>query len=383
MKRSSGQMQVPGNAPLALALFNSVLRIAVVSLGGWVGYQLTRQNGRILLELEEIRARLDTADASTVTPSASQGLPLGTPAPTFDLPTLDGGRVGLQDLLGRRTLAVFFDPNCGFCRQMAQDLAELPQAGLPGGPAPIMITTGDEDQNRKLVVESGITCPVLLQRDREVAAAYAVSGTPMAYVIDAQGRIASELGIGAQSVLMLAERQDGAVQQNGDPRHRGDQAVKRTYRPVTTSQILRSGLPAGSPAPALQLPSLDGDEVALEDYRGQRVLLVFSDPTCGPCNQLAPQLEQIHRSVKDFQILMVSRGQVGANREKAREHGLTFPVVLQRRWEASRAYGMFATPVAYLIDERGIIAADAASGPDAILALADRAKSEQAEAARA
>ena len=32
-------------------------------------------------------------------------------------------------------------------------------------------------------------------------------------------------------------------------------------------------------------------------------------------------------------------------------------------------YGIFATPVAYLIDEQGIIAADVASGADAIQAL--------------
>jgi hypothetical protein len=33
-------------------------------------------------------------------------------------------------------------------------------------------------------------------------------------------------------------------------------------------------------------------------------------------------------------------------------------------------YGLFSTPVAYLIDERGIIAADAAKGVQAILDLA-------------
>jgi peroxiredoxin len=111
------------------------------------------------------------------------------------------------------------------------------------------------------------------------------------------------------------------------------------------------------------------------------VLLVFSDPACGPCNLLVPDLERLHRSAPDLQILMVSRGDPEANREKAREHGLTFPVVLQRQWEISRAYGMFATPIAFLIDERGIIAADVASGSDAILALASGA--EQVGAARA
>jgi peroxiredoxin len=293
--------------------------------------------------------------------------------------------MSLQDMQGQRTLAVFFDPNCGFCRQMAQDLGELPADGLPGGPAPIVITMGDEEQNRKLVAEFGITCPVLLQRDREVAAAYSVTGTPMAYVIDAQGRIASELGVGAQGVLTLADRQDDALgRQNGDATRGESQPVRqRNIRPVTISRILRSGLPAGSPAPALRLPSLDGGEVSLEDYRGRRVFLVFSDPTSAPCNQLAPHLERLHRSVTDLQVLVVSRGTVDANREKVREHGLTFPVLVQRRWEASRVYGMLATPIAYLIDERGIIAADVAYGLDAILALVARAEAQQAEAVRA
>ncbi len=108
----------------------------------------------------------------------------------------------------------------------------------------------------------------------------------------------------------------------------------------------------------------------MDEYRGQRVLLVFSDPECGPCNQLAPQLEQLHRRTTDLQVLMIGRRDADVNRVKAAEHGLTFPVVLQRQWEISREYGIFATPVGYLIDEHGIIAEDVAVGNEAILALA-------------
>ena len=38
------------------------------------------------------------------------------------------------------------------------------------------------------------------------------------------------------------------------------------------------------------------------------------------------------------------------------------PVLLQQRWEISRRYAMFATPVAYLIDVTGIITHDVAVG---------------------
>ena len=69
---------------------------------------------------------------------------------------------------------------------------------------------------------------------------------------------------------------------------------------------------------------------------------------------------------------MVSRGDDEANTRKMAEHGITFPVVLQRQWEISRLYGMFATPIAYLIDEEGIIAAPVAVGADRILGLIEQ-----------
>jgi peroxiredoxin len=70
---------------------------------------------------------------------------------------------------------------------------------------------------------------------------------------------------------------------------------------------------------------------------------------------------------------MISKGEPGENRAKVREHGLTFPIVLQQQWQVSRRYAMFATPIAYLIDEAGIIIHDVAVGVDAILELMARA----------
>jgi hypothetical protein len=48
------------------------------------------------------------------------------------------------------------------------------------------------------------------------------------------------------------------------------------------------------------------------------------------------------------------------------------PIVLQRRWEISKWYGMFATPIAYLIGKDGTLAQDVAVGGEAILRLAER-----------
>lgn len=140
-------------------------------------------------------------------------------------------------------------------------------------------------------------------------------------------------------------------------------------RPLEDSRLNRSGLPPGTPAPSFRLPGLDGGELALEEYRGRPALLVFSDARCGPCDQLAPRLEQARRERPELQILMVSRGDADATRRKVAQFGLTFPVGLQRQWEISKLYGMFATPIAYLIDAEGIIAADVAVGVEPILGL--------------
>ena len=143
-----------------------------------------------------------------------------------------------------------------------------------------------------------------------------------------------------------------------------------TQRAVTDSRIERNGLKPGVRAPLFTLPDLDGRQESLVAYRGRRVLLVFSDPRCGPCNDVAPELVRLHAHNPALQIVMVSRGELTENRTKAQEHGFPFPVVLQDGWKLSKAYGIFATPVAFLIDEEGTIAKPVAIGADAIVAIA-------------
>ena len=133
---------------------------------------------------------------------------------------------------------------------------------------------------------------------------------------------------------------------------------------------------AGAPAPDFRLPRLDGGELSLSAFRGERVLLVFSDPDCGPCDELAPRLQQLHLERPDLQVLVVSRRDVEVNRAKAARLELSFPIVLQKQWEISLQYAMFATPIGYLIDEQGILTSDVAVGVEPILALADEPAQE-------
>ncbi len=381
------------------AVLAAVLVVCVALLGfeAWLLYLMVRQQGRVLLAHEELRDRLATTESTLQRlmqlPIAASGppqpqaqpavdqpaaLPLGSLAPDFRLPDLKGRVRTLLDYRGRPAVLVFFNPDCGFCTQLAPILGELPAAA----PQLVVMTRGDKAVNRRLAKQYGWRSDVLLEPGWEVATRYGTNATPTAYLVDAEGRISSTLGVGVEGVLALTRMFDGkgAGHDGGltaeSLKAKQDAAVEKARAAglaITESGIKRDGLPAGTLAPDFTLPDVTGREHSLADLRGKPILLVFSDPACGPCEQLAPALEQLHQAHRynNLQVLMVSKGDLEANREKVRQHNLTFPVLLQRNWEISMAYAMFATPVGYLIDERGIIAKDVAIGGDAVLRLAN------------
>jgi methylamine dehydrogenase accessory protein MauD len=356
---------------ILLIVFGMVLPWLLLGLGCWLAYQMVRQNGRIMVNLEIIMTKLG-AHCGGQPQAPMPALPVGSAAPDFELPDLAGGRQTLAQFRGRRVLLIFFSPKCPHCIEMVPDIAALAADGRDGGPLPLVISTGDADENRRLIEPHGLQCPVLLQKQMEVATQYQISGTPMGYLLDEQGTIAGAPAVGLEALLTLAlpggatEAEQPGAAANGSPlKGRG-----KVNRGLETSHLNRSGLKAGTPAPGFCLPRLDSGELSLEEYHGRRLLLVFSDPECGPCDELAPQLERLHRKRPDLAFVMVSRRDAEANRRKVQEQGLTFPVVLQKHWEVSLRYGMFATPIGYLIDEQGIIVKDVAKGVEPILALA-------------
>ncbi len=181
----------------------------MIGVGSWLGYQLVRQNGRILLRLEAIEKQLRPREAKPQNPG---GLSRGMVAPDFELPDLTGTRRKLSEFRGKDLLLIFFNPKCGYCSKMAEDLARLPMDGTPGRPMPLVVSTGDALENRQLVERYGIRCRVLLQEQMEVANQFRAQGTPMGYRIDSQGRIASELAVGAEPLLKLASRNASQLQ---------------------------------------------------------------------------------------------------------------------------------------------------------------------------
>ena len=352
----------------------TVVLLLVILISVWIGfYQLVKQQGRMLIRLDELERNAKAAGAGAEEAAEPDGLPLGTAFPAFRFPDLTGKEVALEDLRGKRVLLVQWNFDCGFCDSIAPELARLETGFEKQNVRLALLAHGDSESNRQNAAEHGLKCPILLVKDQEAPQPFERQGTPVAYLLDEAGRVAAPLASGADQVLALAQAlANPATAASGAGNGNAHRAKLPGERPLAESRIPRDGLKAGTPAPGFRLPDLQGRAVSLEEYRGRRVLLVFSDPQCGPCDELAPQLARLHQEHANngLDFILVGRGDREENRRKAAQHGIQFPVVLQEKWRLSKEYGIFTTPVAFLIGEDGVIAKDVAVGKDAILDVA-------------
>jgi peroxiredoxin len=368
---------------------------------------LIKQHGQLIMYQQDLDHRLEMSsffegkrvqrEEGDAPPGAlMEGLPVGTEAPGFALVDLEGNERTLEDYRGEPFVLAFFSETCGYCKDMAPQIGALDKDGR----RLVLLSHGDADAHRKLAAEHGWHSDVLIEPEYDVMSSYQTQGTPSGYLIDAEGRIASPLALGGEPLLALLDTEpqqapaptenghaaltenghvDAAAIRVGDPPQQdadGEMeaaaatATALKTKDVSESKLVRDGLEAGTIAPNFVLKDLDGKAHSLGDYQGKRVLLVFSDVTCGPCEAMSPGLVELaERNRKKLQVIMISRGDVEENQRKREAFGYPFPVLLQKSWEISKLYGMFATPIGYLIDENGVIEKDVAVGPEPILEL--------------
>jgi thiol-disulfide isomerase/thioredoxin len=117
------------------------------------------------------------------------------------LPDLEGNTVELADYFrGEETLVLFWNTGCGFCQQLLPDLKEWEKNLPEGAPKLLFVSAGTEEDNRAM----GLNLPVVLDQHFDVGRAFGASGTPSGVLVDAEGKVASEVAVGAPAVLELA-----------------------------------------------------------------------------------------------------------------------------------------------------------------------------------
>ena len=116
-------------------------------------------------------------------------------------------------------------------------------------------------------------------------------------------------------------------------------------------------LPATRP-PALDLTDLAGKRHALDNYRGQVVLVNFWASWCSPCLREMPGIKRLAAALqaRPFRVLGVNAGEKKSRVwQFSKLLTLDFPVLLDVDGTTTRAWGVDTFPTTYIIDAEGLI----------------------------
>ena len=125
-------------------------------------------------------------------------LELGTSAPAFALPEVEGGTVSIDDFSSAPALLVMFICNhCPFVKHVRAELARVGRDYAPRGVGVVAISSNDPEaypadapeRMREEKLDAGYTFPYLFDGTQEVAQAYRAACTPDFFVFDGERRL--------------------------------------------------------------------------------------------------------------------------------------------------------------------------------------------------
>jgi peroxiredoxin len=176
--------------PAAIGGLSAVVLAQAVLLG-----LVLRRHGQVLARLEGV-----DVEEERETPA---GLPVGTEAPEFELPGLDGEIVTLARLRERRrpVLLLFSDPACAPCAALLPEVGRWQQEWAKHLTLAV-VSNASLERNRASAAEHDLSL-VLSQARHEVSLAYGALGTPMAVLVGADGHVASPVATGEAAIAEL------------------------------------------------------------------------------------------------------------------------------------------------------------------------------------
>jgi peroxiredoxin len=146
-------------------------------------------------------------------------------------------------------------------------------------------------------------------------------------------------------------------------------ALNRSKKPSKTKTIAKAGnsvLGPGKIAPNFSLNSTPDQKVALNDFRGQPVILAFYPADWSPvCTDQLSLYAMVMPEFKKFnaELLAISVDNIWSHLAFAKDRKLNFPVLadFEPKGSVSRKYGAFKEKIGesaralFVIDDKGVI----------------------------
>lgn len=282
------------------------------------------------------------------------GLPIGAPAPDFELPDAGGKVVGFEHLLmsGKATLLFFVSPSCNPCQALLPEIRDW-QNELGEKVNFVFISSGKAKEN---IEKFGDEYPqtILLQKNREINEIFYAQWTPTAIYINEDGYIASRPAAGDEAIRELVERIKSAEE---DER----------FFYIHNADSFGNPPKIGEPIPEFSIEDLQGNLMTNKDFLGRQTLAAFFGIGCPHCTAMHEDLREWEKLKSDGtpQLVIFSSGDV----EEHLEIDLRSPILLEKDQKTAEKFGMNGTPSAVLVDENGVIVSETAIGASQIWAL--------------
>ena len=121
--------------------------------------------------------------------------------------------------------------------------------------------------------------------------------------------------------------------------------------------ITDTGLERGAQAPDFTALDAESEElVTLSELPAAPRLIVFASPGCLSCRELIPGLNEVRKTRREFDFLVVCRGDLESCQGFGRMNRLEAPMVVDTTGQIEKDYVVTLTPFAYLLDhERNVV----------------------------
>lgn len=129
--------------------------------------------------------------------TASTMLPLGSNAPAFSLPNVDGSTVSLSDFSNEPLLVIFMCNHCPFVIHLREQLAAFASEYQSKGLKIVGISSNDvenypqdgPEEMKQEAKDAGYTFPYLYDQSQDVAKAYRAACTPDIFLFDTDHKL--------------------------------------------------------------------------------------------------------------------------------------------------------------------------------------------------
>jgi peroxiredoxin len=114
----------------------------------------------------------------------------------------------------------------------------------------------------------------------------------------------------------------------------------------------------GMQAEDFSLIDLEGKSQSLSHYRGKIVLMNFWATWCKSCTTEMPAMQASFTRLRDkgFVVLAINELEDDATvREHIKQHGYTYPVLMDRDNQVANQFGVFGLPVSVFVDKNGVV----------------------------